>query len=134
MLQKYDSIIQDQLKKEIIEKVDDETEKGSIKHYIPQHAVITPDETTTKVRIVDDASAQTKKGCHSLNECLYWGPVTLEDLCGLLLRFRTHEVALVADIEKAFLQIGLQPPERDVTRIIWLKDPTKPISKENRQT
>ena len=106
LLQKYDSIIQDQLKKENIEKVDDETEEGSIKRYIPQHAVLTPDRTTTKVRIVYDTSAKTKKGCHSFNECLYRGPVTLDDLCGLLLRFRT----LVADIEKAFLQIGLQPP------------------------
>ena len=41
---------------------------------------------------------------------------------------------LVANIEKAFLQIGLQPPERDVTRFLWLKDPTEPIFKENLQT
>ena len=101
LLHKYDSIIQDQLKKEIVEKVDDETEEGSIKHYIPHHAVITLDRTTTKVRIVYDASVKTNRGCHSLNEC-FWGPVILEDLCSLLLRFRTHEVALVADIEKAF--------------------------------
>ena len=32
LLHRYDSIIQDQLKKEIVEKVDDETEEGSIKH------------------------------------------------------------------------------------------------------
>ena len=46
--------------------------------------------------------AKAKKGCKSLNECLYRGPVILEDLCGLLLRFRIYKVALTADIEKTF--------------------------------
>ena len=64
---------------------------------------------------------------------LYRGPVILEDLCGLLLRFRLHKVALTADIEKAFLQVVLQPTDRDVTRFLWLKDPTKPLSKDNLQ-
>ena len=133
LLEKYDKIIKDQLEKEIIEKVNDETEEGCKRHYIPHHAVITPDRKTTKVRIVYDASAKAKKGCKSLNECLYRGPVILEDLCGLLLRFRTHKVALTADIEKAFLQVGLQPADRDVTRFLWLKDPTKPPTKDNLQ-
>ena len=123
LLEKYDNIIKDELEKEIIEKVSDET----------HHAVITPDRKTTKVRIVYDASTKAKKGCKSLNECLYRGPVILEDLCGLLLRFRTHKVALTADIEKAFLQVGLQPADRDVTRFLWLKDPTKPPTKGNLQ-
>ena len=74
-----------------------------------------------------------KKGCKSRNECLYFVPVILEDLCRLLLRFRIHKVALTADIEKAFLQIGLQLADRDVTRFLWLKDPTKPLSKDNLQ-
>ncbi|XP_068734586.1 uncharacterized protein [Montipora capricornis] len=88
---------------------------------------------TTKVRIVYDASAKARKGCNSLNECFYRGPVILEDLCGLLLRFRTHKVALTADIERAFLQLGLQPRDQDVTRFLWLKDPTKPLTKDNLQ-
>jgi len=133
LLQKYDSIIKDQLKKEIIEEVNDRTEEGCKKHYIPHHAVITPDRKTTKVRIVYDASAKVRKGCKSLNECLHRGPVILEDLCGLLIRFRTHKVALTADIERAFLQVGLQPTDRDVTRFLWLKDPTKPLTKDNLQ-
>ena len=79
-------------------------------------------KTTTKFRVVYDASAKTKKENKSLNECLYTGPVLLNDLCALLMRFRLNLVARVADIEKVFLQIGLQPCQRDVTRFLWLKD------------
>ena len=49
----------------------------------------------------------------------------LNDLCGLLMRFRLNNIAIVADIEKEFLQIGLQQDQRDVTQFIWLKDYTK---------
>ena len=43
------------------------------------------------------------------------------------------KVALTADIEKAFLHAGLQPADRDVTRFLWLKDPTKPLPTDNLQ-
>jgi hypothetical protein len=46
----------------------------------------------------------------------------LHDLCGMLLRFRMHRIVVVADIKKAFLQIGLQNDQRDVMKFIWLKD------------
>ena len=94
----------------------------SIKHYIPHHAVVNPSKTTTKVRVVYDASAKTKQDNKSLNDCLYRGPVLLQDLTGILLRFRLNKVAIVADIEKAFLQIGLNENQKDVTRFFWLKN------------
>jgi hypothetical protein len=57
----------------------------------------------------------------SLNEYLYRGPVMLKDLCGLLLRFRIPKFAVVADIEKAFLQLGLQNEDRNVTKFSGLR-------------
>ena len=134
LLEKYDSIIKDQLKKGIIETISEDSTQGERKHYIPHHAVLTPEKDSTKVRIVYDASAKTKKSNLSLNECLHRGPVILEDLCGLLMRFRTKKIGIVADIEKAFLQVSLQPAERDVTRFIWLKDFKLPPIPRNLET
>ena len=97
----YAEIIQEQLDRQIIEKVYMDSPTSYLKHYIPHHPVITPTKTTTKVRVVYDASVKTKR--KGLNECLYRGPVILPDLFGLLLRFRLHPIAIIADIEKAFL-------------------------------
>ena len=112
-LQKYDAVIQDQLQKGIVEVVPDEDCTNTLKHYIPHHAVLTPEKITTKLRIVFDPSAKTRN--QSLNESLHRGPVILEDLCGLLLRFR------------------LQPDDRDVTWFLWLRDPSKPTLEKNVQ-
>ncbi|KRZ36296.1 hypothetical protein T4C_2072, partial [Trichinella pseudospiralis] len=40
-------------------------------------------------------------------------------LVAILLRFRRSKVALQADIEKMYLQIGLRPEDRDVCRFLW---------------
>ena len=47
-------------------------------------------------------------------------------MCSILLRFRVYPIAILADIEKAFLQIAVQEHDRDVTRFSWYTDPTKP--------
>ena len=133
LMKQYNSIIQDQLEKGVIERVDN-THTNEITHYLPHHAVINPLKQTTKIRIVYDASAKTRGANNSPNECLYRGPVLMNDLCGLLMRFRLNNTALVADIEKAFLQIGLQQDQRDVTRFIWVKDcETARVEKDNIQ-
>ncbi len=47
-------------------------------HYLPTHAVVRSDKTTTKLRIVYDASAGP-----SLNECLHKGQPTDSRLIAL---------------------------------------------------
>ncbi|XP_078334132.1 uncharacterized protein LOC144625796 [Crassostrea virginica] len=133
LLHKYDDIIQDQCKRGIIEKIPSSQSETGIKHYIPHHAVVDLTKPTTKVRIVYDASAKSERGNSSLNECLHRGPVMLHDLCGLLMRFRLKKIGIIADIEKAFLQIGLQEKDRDATRFFWLKDGNKPTVDNNVQ-
>ena len=97
LLKAYDNVIHDQLEKGIIEKAN-EVVDGPV-HYLPHHAVINPLKPTTKLRIVYDASAKVRKENYSLNECLYRGPVLLNDLCGLLMRFRLNQIAIV-DVEE----------------------------------
>ena len=46
----------------------------------------------------------------------------LTDLCGILLRFRIQPIVILADIEKAFLQVSIQEEDRDVTRFLWFKN------------
>jgi len=40
------------------------------------------------------------------------------------LNFRLREVAFTADIEKAFLQMSLNEPDRDLVRFLWVEDYT----------
>lgn len=103
--------------------VSNESPEGPRKHYIPHHVVVeTPSKPTTKVRVVYDALAKSRPTNLSLNECLHRGPIMLPDLCGPSLCFCPPSIAIVGDIEKAFLSVGLQIADRDVTRFLWLKD------------
>jgi hypothetical protein len=129
LLRTYDKTLKDQLAINVIEPAPEQPQ--GVVFYLPHHAVVTPSRTTTKVRVVFDASAKPNKHAQSLNECMYRGPVFLNDLCGLLLRFRLPKVAIASDVEKAFLQISLQQEHRDCTRFLWLKDPQKPPTKDN---
>ena len=67
-----------------------------------------------------DASAESKG--ISLNNCLHSGPCLVSTLFDIMLRFRCHLFALVADIEKAFLQIEIAPEHRDFLRFLWIDD------------
>ena len=89
--------------------------------YLPHQAVLTPYKSTTKLRVVYDASARSKNGI-ILNEAHYQGPIILPQLVGILLRARGYPIVAVGDVEKAFLQISLYPSERDVTRFLWVQD------------
>ena len=59
MLQQYDLIMKKQLELGIIEKVSTKAVVGEVS-YLPHRAVIREDKTTTKVRVVFDASAKNK--------------------------------------------------------------------------
>ena len=74
-------------------------------HYLPHHAIVRRDKQITRLRIVFDALA--KCDGPSLNECLYIGPKFDQSILDILLHFRTHQVVLTADIEKAFLMVSI---------------------------
>ncbi|XP_058464603.1 uncharacterized protein LOC131438528 [Malaya genurostris] len=74
------------------------------------HPVFKESSTTTKVRVVFDASCKTSSG-FSINNKQLVGPVVQEDLLSIVMRFRTHPIAIVADIEKIYRQIQLHPED-----------------------
>ena len=87
-------------------------------YYIPHHAVIKESSTTTKTRVVFDASRITSSG-KSLNECLLNGPTLQEDITAIILRWRKHKVVVTADIEKMYRQIRVSDSDADFQRIVW---------------
>ena len=91
---------------------------GSGKCYIPHYAVMKPFSSTTKVRVVFDGSSKTSSG-KSLNDFLLKGPKLQQDISDLIIRFRLHSVALVADICKMYRMIHLLPQDRIYQHIIW---------------
>jgi hypothetical protein len=124
VLRECDNILRDQEMKGIIERAP----LGSpyTIHYLPHKPVC----HNGKWRIVYDASAKTKTG-RSLNDCLYAGPSLTKNSVGLLMNFRMRKQAVEADIEKAFLGVGLDIADRDVVRFIWMADPTKLLEGAN---
>ena len=52
----------------------------------------------------------------------------MQDLTGILLKFRTNIIAFTIDIEKAFRQIELNNQDRDATSFLWLKDINKSVN------
>lgn len=121
VLEEYDSIIKDQLSSGVIESVT-ELEGARKVHYLPHQAVIRKDAETTKLRIVYDASAKESKNGTSLNDCLHTGPSLTPLLFEILVRFRENRIALVGDIEKAFLNISVDVNDRDCLRFLWVDD------------
>ena len=121
VLERYDATIKEQLAKGIIEPIPTDTQ--NVVHYLPHHGVVRTDKSTTKLRVVYDASAKTSGP--SLNECLYKGPKFQQLILDILIRFRAYKVALIADVEKAFLMIAVDEKDRDVLRFLWVDDITK---------
>lgn len=93
--------------------------------YIPHHFVV-KESTTTRLRVVFDASAKTSSGI-SLNEAMMIGPTLQDPIQDILLRFRKHNIAFTADIAKMYRQISMNAEDRDMQRILWRKHPSHPI-------
>ncbi|KAK7880577.1 hypothetical protein WMY93_032789, partial [Mugilogobius chulae] len=108
---------------EVIEKGDAEEAlseaKEGEKWFIPHHGIYHP-QKPDKLRVVFDASAKYKGS--SLNDHLLSGPDLLNNLNGVLFRFRRHQVALLCDIEKMFHQFHVYEGDRDYLRFLWWKN------------
>ncbi|XP_046808394.1 uncharacterized protein LOC111688723 [Lucilia cuprina] len=87
-------------------------------YYLPHHSVLKPESTTTKLRVVFNASNPTTSGL-SLNDVLYPGPVLQQDLTVLITRWRLFKYVFNADIEKMYRQILVNPQHTPYQRILF---------------
>ena len=112
----YGKVIQEQLEKEIVEKVSDIIPQKGKEFYLPYKAVIREDAESTKLRVVYDASSKSNMNEPSLNECLEKGPPLQNTLRDVFVRNRIKPVVLCANLRKAFLQIRIREREGDVLK------------------
>ena len=85
--------------------------------YIPHHGVIHPQKQ--KLRVVFDCSA--KFAGTSLNDHLLQGPDLMNNMFGILCRFRQNQFAIACDIEKMFHRFHVSSSDRDYLRFLWWK-------------
>lgn len=88
-------------------------------HYIPHHA-------TTKLRTVYNGSHHTSNG-KSLNEQLVVGNMKQSSIFELLMRWRTFEIAVIADIEKMYNKIKMNENQHHLQIIHWRDTKTEKI-------
>lgn len=94
----------------------DEIDKGAKCSYIPHHGVYNP-QKPGKIRVVFDCSARVNGT--ALNDVLLQGPDLMNNLLGILCRFRKERVAVSCDIEKMFYQFRVKKNHRDYLRFLW---------------
>ncbi|XP_059222522.1 uncharacterized protein LOC131996725 [Stomoxys calcitrans] len=124
----YDAVVEEYLDLGHMKSVPAPIHQNYPQHYyLPHHSVVKPESTTTKVRVVFNASCPTSSGV-SLNDILHTGPALQNDLVLLLLRWRFYRFVFCADIQKMYRQIKVHPKDTCYQRILFRRDPCEEIS------
>ena len=86
-------------------------------HYISHHEVLKNGSSSTPCRIVFDSSANFQN--HTLND--YWGKGAnlVNDLVGVLLRFRENKVGVAGDIKKMYHAVKISELDQHTHRFLW---------------
>ncbi|XP_055919381.1 uncharacterized protein LOC129951309 [Eupeodes corollae] len=95
-------------------------------YFIPHQCVLRPQSTSTKLRVVFDASSRTSSQL-SLNDILMVGATIQEELFSTLLRFRLHRYAITADITKMYRQVLVAEEHSIYQLIVWRQHPSQPL-------
>ena len=86
---------------------------------MPHKPIVREQASSLKVRMVFNASARPGPLANSVNECMHTGPSLQPLLWNILIRARMSPHLILADIQKAFLQIGLKEEDRDAFRFLF---------------
>ena len=116
----YQKTIKAYIEKGHATKIKDENNTNNVINYLPHHGVV-----NIKVSVVFDPGATYKST--SLNKNLLKVPDLLNNLVGVLTRFRMGRNAVMGDIEQIFHQILVENKDRDVLRFLWRDNYIDPI-------
>ncbi|XP_065089398.1 uncharacterized protein LOC135710677 [Ochlerotatus camptorhynchus] len=125
--EQYVAFMDEYLKLGHMRRVEDVATESTKRCYLPHHPVVKEASTTTKVRVVFDASCKTSSGV-SLNDVLLVGPVVQEDMRAIILRSRTKQILLVSDVEKMFRQILTSSVDRPLQSILFRFSPDEDVT------
>ena len=89
---------------------------NKLQYYIPHF-----NTAQSKFRVVYDA-AREYQGV-SLNNLLNRGPIFMQSLRSILIRFGERQYGVAGDNANMFFQIRIAPEDRDLLRILWFSDP-----------
>lgn len=81
--------------------------------YLPHKQVVREEASTTKVRMVFDASGRQRPIANNFNECMYTGPTLQPQLWNIMVRARMSTHLLIGDLQIALLPIGIAHKDRD---------------------
>ena len=117
--EKYNKTLLTDLEKNYVKPVEMQDPQPDRIWYLPHHPVENINKPGKVRRVANSAS---KCRGQSLNSNLLTGPDLLNNLLGVLMRFREHPVAVLADIEGMFMQIAIHQFDQSALRFLWLAD------------
>ena len=124
--ERYADTIREDIKKGYVVTVEphDPRKRSDHEWYLPHHNVVNPNKPGKVRRVLNGSS---KFHGTSSNKSLLVGPVLLQNLIFVLLRFRQHKYAVSADIEGMFLQVGVLVHDQISLRFLWREDTTSDV-------
>ncbi|XP_048524394.1 uncharacterized protein LOC125505175, partial [Dendroctonus ponderosae] len=105
---------------------DIEPNREAVEYYMPHHGVLRESSSTTKLRVVFNASSHTSTGI-SLNKLQMTGAKIQPDLFNIILRFRTKSIVISSDIKMMYRQILINKTDRKFQKILWRSGPDEPL-------
>ncbi|GBO35345.1 hypothetical protein AVEN_145702-1 [Araneus ventricosus] len=124
--QQYKDFMSEYLPLGHMEEVDENSVDIKNQHFYIPHHVIKESSFTTRLRVVFNASAKFSSGV-SLNDTLMIGPKVQDDLFVIILRFRSHNIAVKSDLQKMYRQVKVENEDRNFQKILWRDNPSSPI-------
>ncbi|GFX91157.1 uncharacterized protein TNCV_1245721 [Trichonephila clavipes] len=106
-----------------------EHDNSEVAYYMPHHGVLRPEKSTTKLRVVFNATNPTSNGL-SLNSIQYNGGLVQNDLFTIMIEFREHPCAFTANVKMMYRMILIHESQQPLLRILWKESPEDPRDEE----